>query len=117
MSRVLRTYAIIDKTRDAELLFREVTVKPYMSEVRDLNKAKPHLATRGTAILSRFGVSLVYVVGQISAVVHLFISGSNKGYCYANCKFSHFSTVCQPAFVSFTIVSWHSLLFCGKQHW
>lgn len=61
MSRVLRTYAIIDKTRDAELLFREVTVKPYMSEVRDLNKAKPHLATRGTAILSRFGVSLVYI--------------------------------------------------------
>ena len=112
MSRVLRTYAIIDKTRDAELLFREVTVKPYMSEVRDLNKAKPHLATRGIAILSRFGVSLVYVVGQISAVVHLFISGS-----YANCKFSHFSTVYQPAFVSFTIVSWHSLLFCGKQHW
>nr|XP_058947460.1 conserved oligomeric Golgi complex subunit 2-like [Pocillopora verrucosa] len=35
LSRVLRTYAIIDKTRDAELLFREVTVKPYMSEVID----------------------------------------------------------------------------------
>lgn len=33
LSRVLRTYAIIDKTRDAEMLFREVTVKPYMSEV------------------------------------------------------------------------------------
>ncbi|XP_068729448.1 conserved oligomeric Golgi complex subunit 2-like [Montipora capricornis] len=33
LSRVLRTYAIIDKTRDAEVLFREVTVKPYMVEV------------------------------------------------------------------------------------
>lgn len=37
LSRVLRTYAIIDKTRDAEMLFREVTVKPYMSEVRKIN--------------------------------------------------------------------------------
>ena len=35
LSRVLRTYAIIDKTRDAEMLFREVTVKPYMSEVKE----------------------------------------------------------------------------------
>ena len=34
LSRVLRTYAIIDKTRDAEMLFREVTVKPFMSEVK-----------------------------------------------------------------------------------
>lgn len=34
LSRVLRTYAIIDKTRDAEMLFREVSVKPYMGEVR-----------------------------------------------------------------------------------
>lgn len=33
LSRVLRTYAIIDKTKDAEILFREVIVKPYMSEV------------------------------------------------------------------------------------
>ena len=33
LSRVLRTYAIIDKTRDAEMLFREVTVKRFMNEV------------------------------------------------------------------------------------
>lgn len=33
LARVLRTYAIIDKIRDAELLFREVVVKPYMNEV------------------------------------------------------------------------------------
>lgn len=41
LSRVLRTYAIIDKTRDAEMLFREVTVKPYMSEVRRCNVTLP----------------------------------------------------------------------------
>ena len=34
LSRVLRTYAIIDKTHDAELLFKEMVVKPYMSEVQ-----------------------------------------------------------------------------------
>ncbi|KXJ14443.1 conserved oligomeric Golgi complex subunit 2 [Exaiptasia diaphana] len=33
LARVLRTYAIIDKIRDAELLFRDVVVKPYMNEV------------------------------------------------------------------------------------
>ncbi|EDO48495.1 predicted protein, partial [Nematostella vectensis] len=33
LARVLRTYAIIDKIKDAELLFREVLVKPYMNEV------------------------------------------------------------------------------------
>ena len=29
----LRTYATIDKTRDAEALFRSFVVKPYMDEV------------------------------------------------------------------------------------
>jgi len=29
----LRTYATIDKTRDAEALFRSCVVKPYMDEV------------------------------------------------------------------------------------
>jgi len=29
----LRTYATIDKTRDAEALFRSFVVKPYMEEV------------------------------------------------------------------------------------
>ena len=45
LSRVLRTYAIIDKTKDAEILFREVIVKPYMSEVgyRLLRNAAEHL--------------------------------------------------------------------------
>ncbi|XP_048586223.1 conserved oligomeric Golgi complex subunit 2 isoform X2 [Nematostella vectensis] len=33
LARVLRTYAIIDKIKDAELLFREVLVKPYMNEI------------------------------------------------------------------------------------
>ncbi|KAK3718770.1 hypothetical protein QZH41_014037 [Actinostola sp. cb2023] len=33
LARVLRTYAIIDKIRDAELLFNEVVVKPYMDRV------------------------------------------------------------------------------------
>lgn len=37
LSRVLRTYAIIDKTRDAEMLFREVTVKRFMNEVMRLD--------------------------------------------------------------------------------
>ena len=32
----LRTYATIDKTRDAEVLFRSVVVKPYMDEVGDV---------------------------------------------------------------------------------
>jgi hypothetical protein len=36
LARVLRTYAIIDKIRDAEQLFREVVVKPYMNEVNML---------------------------------------------------------------------------------
>lgn len=61
--RVLRIYVIIDKIRDVELLFREVIVKLYMSEVRDLNKVKFYLVIRGIVILFRFGVSLVYVVG------------------------------------------------------
>ena len=45
LSRVLRTYAIIDKTKDAEILFREVIVKPYMSEVgyRSLRNAAEYL--------------------------------------------------------------------------
>ena len=46
LSRVLRTYAIIDKTRDAELLFREVTVKPYMSEVRS-EQGKTSFSNKG----------------------------------------------------------------------
>ena len=35
LRQCLRTYALIDKIRDAELLFRQHVVKPYMEEVRD----------------------------------------------------------------------------------
>ena len=36
LRQCLRTYATIDKMRDAENLFRQHTVKPYMEEVRFL---------------------------------------------------------------------------------
>ena len=39
LRRCLRTYATIDKMADAENLFRQHTVKPYMEEVRDTDNS------------------------------------------------------------------------------
>lgn len=37
LQQCLRTYATIDKMRDAENLFRLIIVKPYMEEVRNVS--------------------------------------------------------------------------------
>ena len=42
LQQCLRTYATIDKMRDAESLFRQIIVKPYMEEVVSEQYIKKH---------------------------------------------------------------------------
>ncbi|KAI8482591.1 Conserved oligomeric Golgi complex subunit 2 [Branchiostoma belcheri] len=48
LRQCLRTYATIDKIKDAEALFRQTIVKPFMEEQKDGGKAELRRGRRGT---------------------------------------------------------------------
>ena len=54
LTRCLRTYAIIDKIKDAEGLFSDIVVKPYMAEVSAA--ATPNDFTNETCLAIEFHV-------------------------------------------------------------